>query len=228
MPAHINYETTEIIFYRFVCDDPNIINTYVGHTTNFIRRKSRHKQCCNSQKDKSYHCRVYQIIRDNGGWDNWNMIEIHRQLCIDDVDARKKEQEYIEYYNCNMNSRNAYTSRIDCIKKQAEYDRKKYETNKDEIKLKKKEYDERNREIINAKAREYHEKNKDKVNAYSKEYKKKNKDKVNAYSKEYHEKNKDKLNAKRKQYRLDNYEKVIAQEKESRLRKKLLKVNIVG
>jgi len=198
MPAHINYETTEIIFYRFVCDDPNIINTYVGHTTNFIRRKSRHKDCCICQKYKRYHNRVYQVIRDNGGWDNWNMIEIHRQFCIDDVDARKKEQEFIEYYNCDMNSRNAYTSRIDYMKNQVEYSRKRREEKLDEIKLKKKEYH------------------------------KKNKDKLNAKSIEYYEKNKDELNAKKRQYRLDNYEKVNAQQRAQRLRRKLLKSNIIG
>ena len=158
MPAHINYETTEIIFYRFVCDDPNIINTYVGHTTNLTRRKAKHKEGCNYQKDKHYHYRVYQVIRDNGGWDNWDIIEIHRQFCIDDVDARKKEQEYIEYYNCDMNSRNAYTNRIDYFKNRvdikAEYDRKRREEKSDEIKLKKKEYYQKNKEKINARLKE--------------------------------------------------------------------------
>ena len=158
MPAHINYETTEIIFYRFVCDDPNIINTYVGHTTNLTRRKSKHKEACNYQKHLHHHYRVYQIIRDNGGWDNWDMIEIHRQLCIDYTDARKKEQEYIEYYNCDMNSRNAYTNKIDYFKNRvdikAEYDRKRRNEKSDEIKLKKKEYYQKNKEKINARLKE--------------------------------------------------------------------------
>jgi len=172
MPAHINYETTEIIFYRFVCNDPNIINSYVGHTANFTIRKKSHKDVYNCQNHRSHHYKVYQVIRDNGGFDNWDIIEIGRQLCIDYTDARKKEQEYIEYYNCDMNSRNAYTNRIDYFKNRvdikAEYDRKRRKEKLDEIK------------------------------------------------------------SKKKQYRLDNYEKVNAQERASRLRRKLLKINVIG
>jgi hypothetical protein len=43
MPAHINYETTQIIFYKFVCENPEIKSCYVGHTTNFQQRKRSHK-----------------------------------------------------------------------------------------------------------------------------------------------------------------------------------------
>ena len=37
----INYSKT--IFYRLVCNDVNISECYVGHTTNFIKRKQLHK-----------------------------------------------------------------------------------------------------------------------------------------------------------------------------------------
>ena len=48
MPAHINYETTPIIFYKFVCENPEIKNCYVDHTTNFNRRKC----VCGRTRDK--------------------------------------------------------------------------------------------------------------------------------------------------------------------------------
>ena len=50
MPAHINYETTPIIFYKFVCENPEIKSCYVGQTTNFQQRKSSHKYRCNNEK----------------------------------------------------------------------------------------------------------------------------------------------------------------------------------
>ena len=46
MPAHIKYQITPIIFYKFVCKNPEIKSCYVGHTTNFNNRKNQHKYCC--------------------------------------------------------------------------------------------------------------------------------------------------------------------------------------
>ena len=40
----INYLNT--IIYKFVCNDLNIKDTYVGHTTDFIKRKATHKSHC--------------------------------------------------------------------------------------------------------------------------------------------------------------------------------------
>ena len=38
----INYVNT--IIYKIVCNDLNVNEVYVGHTTRFIKRKSHHKQ----------------------------------------------------------------------------------------------------------------------------------------------------------------------------------------
>ena len=42
----IDYSKT--IIYKIVCNDLNITDVYVGHTTNFIKRKARHKYDCNN------------------------------------------------------------------------------------------------------------------------------------------------------------------------------------
>ena len=69
MPNYIlNYENT--IIYKLCCQDLNVPYVYVGHTTNFIKRKARHKIDCNNSNKKEYNLKVYQIIRDNGGWEN--------------------------------------------------------------------------------------------------------------------------------------------------------------
>ena len=67
----IDYSNT--IIYKIVCKNPNINDVYVGHTTNFIQRKYSHKIACNSITNN---IKIYNIIRENGGWDNWDMIEI--------------------------------------------------------------------------------------------------------------------------------------------------------
>lgn len=109
MPKKTNYETNEIIFYKFCCKDDNVINCYVGHTSNFNRRKSEHKSRCNNEKDKKHNFKLYQLIREYGGFDNWNMIEIHKQFCKDKRECERIEQGFIEQYISDMNSRKSFS-----------------------------------------------------------------------------------------------------------------------
>jgi hypothetical protein len=108
MPAHINYETTPIIFYKFVCEDPEIKSCYVGHTTNFMNRRRQHKYCYNGNHCKEHNYKIYTTIRENGGWNNWTMIEIDRKICLDNSDTCKIEQKYIEELQANMNTHFAF------------------------------------------------------------------------------------------------------------------------
>ena len=73
---------------------------YVGHTTNFVQRKQTHKQSCNN----NYNCKLYNVIRNNGGWDNWEMIMLEFFNCKNCTEARTKEQEYYEKLHATLNS----------------------------------------------------------------------------------------------------------------------------
>jgi hypothetical protein len=64
------------IIYKLVCNDLTIKECYVGHTTDFTRRKSEHKRTCNNENGEYYNTKVYKTIRENGGWICWTMIEI--------------------------------------------------------------------------------------------------------------------------------------------------------
>jgi hypothetical protein len=100
MPKNeIDYSNT--IIYKICCKDSNINDVYVGHTTNFTKRKSLHKSSCNNLNN-SY--KIYKIIRENGGWENWDMIELAKYNCKDHTEARIKEQEYYDLLKCNLNS----------------------------------------------------------------------------------------------------------------------------
>ena len=76
---------------------------YVGHTSNLNQRKNNHKSHCNNESSKKYNYYVYQFIRQNGGWNNWNIIEIDRRNCIDLNDACKFEREHMEHLNATLN-----------------------------------------------------------------------------------------------------------------------------
>ena len=103
MPINaIIYKNT--IIYKIVCNDLNIKDIYVGYTTNFNTRRSHHKVRCNNPNDAGYEFKIYKVIRDNGGWNNWSMIEIEKFPCNDSNEARARERYWYEVLNANLNT----------------------------------------------------------------------------------------------------------------------------
>ena len=100
--TEIDYSNT--IIYKITCKDPIVTDVYVGHTTNFVQRKHAHKQSCINDKSSNYKCKLYEVIRKNGGWANWKMEIINFFECHDHYEARKKEQEYFILLNATLNS----------------------------------------------------------------------------------------------------------------------------
>jgi hypothetical protein len=98
----VDYSNT--LFYKIYCKDTSISEVYIGHTTNFVQRKSCHKQSCNNSKAANHDCKLYKFIRDNGGWDNWRMDIVAHHECNDHYEARKKEQELFLFYKATLNS----------------------------------------------------------------------------------------------------------------------------
>ena len=100
--SEINYSNT--IIYKITCEDKSIKDVYVGHTTNFVQRKYAHKQGCINTKSTNHKCKLYSIIRENGGWTNWSMEIVEIVNCQDHFEARIKEQEYFISLNATLNS----------------------------------------------------------------------------------------------------------------------------
>ena len=71
---------SKTIIYKIVCNDLNIKDCYVGHTINFIKRKSGHKRTWINEKNKYHNLNIYKFIRENGGWDNWNMLVLKKYI----------------------------------------------------------------------------------------------------------------------------------------------------
>ena len=102
MPKNIDYSTTEIYFYKLCCNDISVKDIYIGHTTNFTKRKACRKTNC-IKTNKNYHYHVYKFIRNNGGWNNWSMVLLDRIKCHDKLDALKYERDLIERHNATLN-----------------------------------------------------------------------------------------------------------------------------
>jgi len=140
MPINtINYKNT--IIYKIVCNNLEIKDVYVGHTTNFTNRKRHHKEDCYRFNSKKSSYKVYQTIRENGGWDNWSMIEIEKYPCKDNNEARARERFWYEQLNCTLNSRKPICSKKEYTEthktEKQNYDKIYREVNKEKIKERK-------------------------------------------------------------------------------------------
>ena len=100
--TEIDYSNT--IIYKIICKDSSVKEIYVGHTTNFVQRKHNHKQNCINENSPNYECKLYKIIRDNGGWNNWKIEIVNFFNCKNHFEAKKKEQEYFHLLNGSIQS----------------------------------------------------------------------------------------------------------------------------
>jgi len=153
MPKTPNYSQT--IIYKLVCCDVTIKDCYVGHTTNFIKRKNSHKSKCNNPNAKGYNFLVYQFIRSHGGFDNWSMVEIEKYCCDDKLEAGKRERYWVETLQASLNTVIPSRSRL-------EY----YKDNRFKISQQKKESNLRNKDHIFEYGVKYRELNKEKIRQY--------------------------------------------------------------
>ena len=126
---NVNYEKT--ILYKIVCNDLNIKDLYVGQTTDFAKRKNHHKNHSNKiiEGSRYYNFKVYRFIRANGGWDNWDIIEIEKFPCKDKNEAHARERFWIESLQATLNG-------VIPLRTTAEY----IEANKESIALTVKKY----------------------------------------------------------------------------------------
>ena len=156
----IDYSNT--IIYKLCCNNPNITDVYVGHTTDFTNRKRQHKQNCNNEK--SYNFYVYQFIREHGDWTNWSMIEIEKICCIDANDARKNERRNLELLGATLNM--VIPSRT-----QKETDKIYYDNNVEKEQIRHKIYYDNNVEKIKEQKKIYRDNNKEKKHELQKHIK---------------------------------------------------------
>ena len=94
---------------------------YIGHTTNFTKRKYHHKSNCNNVKNKKNNLKLYNMMRENGGWNEFKMIELYKFSCSDRREAEAEEDKAMREYKCSMNSSRAFITIDEKIERQKQY-----------------------------------------------------------------------------------------------------------
>ena len=141
-----DYKKTEM--YKIICNNPEVIFTYVGHTTNFNVRKACHKSACYNPKKEEYNSYKYQFIRANGGWENFKMVFIEKYPCQSKREAEAREQQLIDELRADANACNAHSG---------------FENKQDYSKHYRKDYYCERKEYLNAYAKEYYFKNREEL-----------------------------------------------------------------
>ena len=97
----INYQNTVIYKIQHIEKDDLL---YVGHTTDFTKRKSLHKYNSNNELSRQASLKIYQIVRNNGGWDMFKMLEVKKFPCNDKREALAEEDRVMKELKANMNA----------------------------------------------------------------------------------------------------------------------------
>jgi len=117
--------------YRIECKDPKIQQIYIGSSVDLDQRIIEHKSICHNPKRKAYNYKVYQFIREHGGWDNFK-VDIEQDCYgMPKEEIVELEQIFIGCLNPELNSKNA--TGFD-IERHKEYKKEYYENNKESIK----------------------------------------------------------------------------------------------
>ena len=212
---------SKTIIYKIQHEDNEDL-VYVGHTTNFIKRKNGHKTKCNNENDKAFNIKLYTMIRANGGWECFKMVMIEEYPCVNHLEACKREDECMRDLKATMNSNGAVLDMV----KQMENNKKRFnkyrEANKEKLYEQTKQYREANKEKYLEKRKQYHEANRERILKQKKQYREANREQILEKSKQYREANKEKLTEYNKQYCEANREELNRKKREKYHAKKTI------
>ena len=194
MPKNpIDYQNTIIYKIEHIVKEDLI---YVGHTTNWDRRKYSHKQRCLKENNSKHNLKLYQMMRGNGGWEMFRMIEIEKYPCNDKREAEKRECEVMKKLKASLNTMNSYVSNEEKKESRKEYEKRNKEKNQGRLKDYNNNYYQNNKSTIKENVKIYSEINKGKIKEYQKEYIEKKKEKLNEYQTKYYEEHQEKIGAR--------------------------------
>ena len=157
---------------------------YVGSTTDLTRRKYNHKRDCYDANSNKYDFKVYRMIRDNGGFDSFNMLVIKEYPCNNKREAEEKEDKVMREMKASLNTKKAFITPEEKVENRKIYN----ELHKEKRKI----YNELHIETILEYQKQYYELNKDKIAEIYRRHYELNNDKITELNKQYYNRTKEK------------------------------------
>tara|TARA_R110002167_G_C12368267_1_gene623852 strand:+ start:50 stop:541 length:492 start_codon:yes stop_codon:yes gene_type:complete len=148
-------------YIYYIVDKEGIVH-YVGSTSNFNSRKSKHKFCCKTEHDRAYNLDIYKYIRANGGLDKFEIVPIRK---IENVSNKTElliaENDEIKKFTGLKNMRGSYQTheqKLECTRIWKENNPAKHAKSHRKACL---NYRESNRLLLNEKSKQYYQKQKE-------------------------------------------------------------------
>ena len=136
---------------------------YVGSTTNYEVRKRSHKNVSKNINDKHYNTPLYCYIRNNGGFDYFEVVPVSFMKLETKIQLLIEEQKEIDKFSFLLNKYVSLPS-IQHLKELKRKDNKKYmENHREKISELKKKYYEEHKDEITKKVKLWRGNNKDKI-----------------------------------------------------------------
>ena len=95
--------SSNIIIYKVSCKDPQIRHCYIDTTKNIYKTRYLYKQKLVTNKMDF----LTDFIRTNGGWDNWEIIQLEKYDSITQSEVDEKVKQWRILYNCTKMPQNA-------------------------------------------------------------------------------------------------------------------------
>ena len=112
------------VIYKIYCKDENIKDFYIGSSKDLYDRMRVHKSMCYNENVSGYSLKIYEFIRENGDWENFNVEIVEYYPCKNEKELKQREQYYIKKYEPTLNCFNAYIAQEEKKERKKEIDRK--------------------------------------------------------------------------------------------------------
>lgn len=107
-------------FIYKIFDKNNVDEFYIGSTTKMSTRKAQHKKNTCNKSSKKYWTKLYQYIRSNGGFENFEFVVLEEGEYDGTPTENKKyilklEQSYINVLEPTLNVNKANKDKVELI-----------------------------------------------------------------------------------------------------------------
>jgi len=124
--------TNSVIYHIRDIESKEVV--YVGSTTKFLQRKSKHKYDYNHEERKQFTYPIYCHIRDNGGFNCFEVIPIKSLKLENKTQLLIAEQEEMDKHQNLANRQKAHTTIEERNEHHKKYDKLYYLEHKEIIK----------------------------------------------------------------------------------------------
>ena len=109
--------------------------TYIGSTKDWQQRQANHKSSFFNANNPAHNYKLYQTIRDNGGWYAIEKSPIEEYECDGPIQAHIREEYWRREYNAQMNARRAHRTEEEHIQEKRDYNTEYNAAHREEAKI---------------------------------------------------------------------------------------------